>query len=233
MRFRYMTAASGVHTLSRISAHTTVAPTGCRVGQSYDPQTGRLTAAIAGSNNAIESFGYTYDAFGNLLTRSDSNESLTETLTYDNLNRLTSATVSQNVAPVKTFAYDPVGNLLTKSDVGTYTYPPPGSPQPHAVTSIAGSAFNTTFTYDPNGNETSGLGRSITYASFNKPSAITQGSTTLFFNHDVDHQRYNVVGTTASEWSAATSLHSRETTRPSPLISITNKNAPSRAPFSA
>jgi hypothetical protein len=34
MRFRYMTAASGVHTLSRISAHTTVAPTGCRAGQS-------------------------------------------------------------------------------------------------------------------------------------------------------------------------------------------------------
>jgi hypothetical protein len=29
-----MTAASGVHTLSKISAHTTVAPTGCRVGQS-------------------------------------------------------------------------------------------------------------------------------------------------------------------------------------------------------
>jgi hypothetical protein len=28
VRFRYMTAASGVHTLSRISAHTTVAPTG-------------------------------------------------------------------------------------------------------------------------------------------------------------------------------------------------------------
>jgi RHS repeat-associated protein len=166
---------------------------GVVTGKSFDPQTGRLTATIAGSNNAVASFGYTYDALGNLLSRFDSNESLTETLTYDNLNRLTSATVSQNVAPVKTFTYDPVGNLLTKSDVGTYTYPTPGSPQPHAVTSIAGSAINTTFTYDPNGNETSGLGRSMTYASYNKPSAITQGSTTLFFNDDVDHQRYKQI----------------------------------------
>jgi YD repeat-containing protein len=166
---------------------------GVVTSKSFNPRTGRLTAAIAGSNIAVESFGYTYDALGNLLTRSDSNENLTETLTYDNLNRLTSATVSQNVAPVKTFTYDPVGNLLTKSDVGTYTYPPPGSPQPHAVTSIAGSSINTTFTYDPNGNQTSGLGRTISYASYNKPSAITQGSTTLFFNHDVDHQRYKQI----------------------------------------
>jgi RHS repeat-associated protein len=174
--------------------HLTQATAGNGVvtSQSYDPQTGRLTATIAGSNNAVESFGYTYDVLGNLLTRADTNESLTETLTYDNLNRLTSATVSQNVAPVKTFAYDPIGNLLTKSDVGTYTYPPPGSPQPHAVTSIAGSA-NTTFTYDPNGNETSGLGRTITYASYNEPSAITQGSSTLSFNDDVDHQRYKQI----------------------------------------
>jgi RHS Repeat len=60
---------------------------------------------------------------GNVLTRADANENLTETFTYDNLNRVTSATVSQSVAPVKTFAYDAIGNLLSKSDVGNYTYP--------------------------------------------------------------------------------------------------------------
>lgn len=51
------------------------------------------------------------------------NENLTETFTYDNLNRVTSATVSQNIAPVKNVVYDAIGNLLSKSDVGTYTYP--------------------------------------------------------------------------------------------------------------
>jgi len=103
---------------------------------------------------------------------------------------MTSATVSQNIAPVKTFAYDAIGNLLSKSDVGAYTYPLAGSALPHAVTSISGGNINTTFSYDPNGNQISGLGRSVSYTSFNKPSSITQGSKTLFFYHNVDHQRF-------------------------------------------
>jgi RHS repeat-associated protein len=57
------------------------------------------------------------------------------------------------------------------------------------VSSIAGT-INSTFTYDPNGNQTAGLGRSISYTSYNKPSSINQGSATLFFSHDIDHQRF-------------------------------------------
>jgi len=90
---------------------------------------------------------------------------------------------------MKTFTYDPIGNLLSKSDVGTYTYPLAGSALPHAVSVINGT-INSTFTYDPNGNQTAGLGRSISYTSYNKPSSITQGSATLFFSHDIDHQRF-------------------------------------------
>jgi RHS repeat-associated protein len=163
---------------------------GVVTSQSFDPQTGRLNAILAGAGNIVENFSYTYDVLGNVLTRADANENLTETFTYDNLNRVTSATVSQNIAPVKTFAYDAIGNLLSKSDVGNYTYPLAGSALPHAVTSISGGNINTTFTYDANGNQTSGLGRSISYTSFNKPSSITQGSGTLFFSHDIDHQRF-------------------------------------------
>jgi RHS repeat-associated protein len=136
---------------------------------------------------------HTYDVLGNVLTRADANENnLTETFTYDVLNRVTSATVSQNIAPVKSFAYDVIGNLLSKSDVGAYTYPASGANavRPHAVTSISGSTINTTFSYDPNGNQTAGLGRTISYTSFNKPSAITNGSSTLNFSHDIDHQRF-------------------------------------------
>jgi RHS repeat-associated protein len=61
------------------------------------------------------------------------------------------------------------------------------------VTSITAGNINTTFTYDPNGNQTAGLGRSISYTSYNKPSSITQGSGTLFFSHDIDHQRFKQV----------------------------------------
>ena len=32
--------------------------------------------------------------------------------------------------------------------------------------------------------------RSISYTSYNKPSSITQGSATLLFSHDIDHQRF-------------------------------------------
>jgi RHS repeat-associated protein len=71
----------------------------------------------------------------------------------------------------------------------TYTYPLAGSMLPHAVSVVAGT-INSTFTYDPNGNQTAGLGRSISYTSYNKPSSITQGSATLFFADDVDHQRF-------------------------------------------
>jgi RHS repeat-associated protein len=97
--------------------------------------------------------------------------------------------VTANIAPPKSFTYDPIGNLLSKSDVGTYTYPLAGAALPHAVSSINGT-INSTFTYDPNGNQTAGVGRSISYTSYNKPSSITQGSSTLFFSHDIDHQRF-------------------------------------------
>jgi hypothetical protein len=157
--------------------------------QSFDALIDRLTAILAGSGNVVENFSYTYDVLGNMLTRADANKSLTETLTYDNLNRLTKATVSASIAPVKTFTYDPIGNLLSKTDVGTYTYPLAGSMLPHAVSVVAGT-INSTFTYDLNGNQIAGLGRGITYTSYNKPSSITQGSATLFFSDDVDHQRF-------------------------------------------
>ncbi len=161
--------------------------------QGFDPETGRLTTIYAGIGSGnVANFSYNYDVLGNVLTREDTNENLTETFQYDALNRLTQAQVSQNIAPLKTFAYDPIGNLLSKSDVGNYTYPASGaeSVRPHAVTSISGGAINTTFTYDANGNQTAGLGRSISYTSFNKPSSITQGSGTLFFSYDADHQRF-------------------------------------------
>ncbi len=59
--------------------------------------------------------------------------------------------------------------------------------------SISGGTVSTSFTYDPNGNQTSGLGRSISYTSYNKPASITQGSSTLFFSDDTDHQRFKQV----------------------------------------
>jgi hypothetical protein len=44
----------------------------------------------------------------------------------------------------------------------------------------------------------SGVRLSISYTSYNKPSSITQGSGTLFFPHEVGHQRFKQVSWRAS-----------------------------------
>jgi RHS repeat-associated protein len=163
--------------------------------RSFSATTGRLLATDAGNGNLVQNLSYTYDSIGNLLTRVDSNTNLSESATYDNLNRLISATISSNVAPVKNFNYDAIGNLITKSDVGSYTYPASGtgSSLPHAVTGVNGLTISTTFTYDPNGNQISGLGRTTVWTSYNKPSRITQGSSTISFLDGPNHQRFKQV----------------------------------------
>jgi hypothetical protein len=36
---------------------------------------------------------------------------------------------------------------------------------------------------------TSGAGRTVVYASFNKPSSISRGTSVLLFTHDAEHNR--------------------------------------------
>ena len=123
--------------------------------RSFSTTTGRLNSIATGSNNAVQNLSYTYDLLGNPLSRSDANTSMSESFTYDGLNRLTSATVNLTPAPlVKTFSYSAIGNMLSKSDVGTYAYPAAGSPLPHAVMNVSGGSISSTFTYDANGNQT-------------------------------------------------------------------------------
>ncbi len=74
----------------------------------------------------------------------------------------------------RTYTYDAIGNITSKSDVGTYTYPAPGTALPHAVTSAGGSSY----TYDGNGNLLSGGGRTITWDGENRPIAINGTSFT-------------------------------------------------------
>ncbi|MGJ4945586.1 RHS repeat-associated core domain-containing protein [Bradyrhizobium sp. HKCCYLS1011] len=160
----------------------------------FDPLTGRLTSVATGVNNAVQNLGFGYDRLGNLTSRSDANTSVSESFVYDPLSRLTSSTTNLNPTPlVKTFAYSATGNILSKSDVGTYTYPAAGQPLPHAVMSVSGGTISATFTYDANGNQISGLGRSIVYTSYNKPANITQGTRTISFVDDTEHQRFKQV----------------------------------------
>ncbi|MGC2780213.1 MAG: RHS repeat-associated core domain-containing protein [Bradyrhizobium sp.] len=160
----------------------------------FDPLTGRLASVATGVGSAVQNLSFGYDRLGNLTSRSDANTNVSESFNYDELNRLMTSTTSLNPTPlVKTYAYSAIGNILSKSDVGTYSYPAAGTPLPHAVMSVAGGSINATFTYDANGNQTAGLGRSIVYTSYNKPASITQGTRTISFVDDTEHQRFKQV----------------------------------------
>ncbi len=141
------------------------------------------------TNAQVQNELYDFDALGNLEYRHDLTYDFREDFDYDTLNRLTKSEVSGVGASLYAavglttidMSYDALGNITNKSDVtGTntgihYAYGA-NNAGPHAVTSIGGTK-NTTFSYDNNGNQLSGNGRSIIdYTSFNKPSHIVKGA---------------------------------------------------------
>lgn len=165
---------------------------GVVTAQTFDANTGRMTAvqAAVGGGTAVASFAYAYDVLGDLSSRQDANESLSESFTYDLLDRVLTAAISGGAS--KSYAYDAVGNITFKSDVGTYHYPAAGAAHPHAVQTVtdgSGNQVMPAFAYDADGNQTTGGGRTIAYTSFNKPSSITLGTKTISFAHDPEHAR--------------------------------------------
>jgi RHS repeat-associated protein len=162
----------------------------------FDPLTGRLTSVAAGSGNSVANLGFAYDALGNLASRSDSHTFGSESFTCDALNRLLTAQVSGQA--VHSASYNAVGNILSKTRLdnnallNTYAYNAPGGARPHAVASVAGlvnGVLNPVYTYDLNGNLTSGAGRTVTWIAFNMVATIVQGATTMSYAYDSEHAR--------------------------------------------
>jgi len=144
----------------------------------FNPATGTVDAIITGGGNLVQNLTYTYDAIGNLTSRSDSLTGLYESFGYDALNRLTSVT---GPAP-KTYQYDAIGNITFKTGLGYYAY---NANRPHAVSGVAGF----TLSYDANGNFVSGAGNGVVWTSFNKPASITTPRGSASFTYDADHNR--------------------------------------------
>lgn len=165
---------------------------GLNVTRSYSTFTGRLgNGSLATSNNAaVVTEGYLYDALGNVSQRSvfwDNGAQFTESFTYDDLNRLRTSTLGSSSS---TFTYDAIGNIVSKTGVGTgnYAYKPSGagSVRPHAVDNIPGIG---SFTYDDDGNLTSGAGRTATWTSFDMPLTIVKETQSSTFKYGSEHQR--------------------------------------------
>jgi RHS repeat-associated protein len=163
----------------------------------YDELERMRSNIVAGSGGTLQNFSYTYDTIGNLTQRVDAVQGITESFVYDTLNRLLQA--SGSGLSTRSLSYNALGNVTYKSDAGTYTYPVPGDYRPHAVASIAGTVngvANPTFSYDANGNLTSGLNRTLTYTSFNMPATVTapnnmlpNTNVTYQYTYNAEHER--------------------------------------------
>ena len=153
------------------------------VEQRYNNQTGRIDKILAGAGNGLLNLSYQHDTIGNLTNRTDGNLNVVENFLYDNLNRLTFTQGSG--IPTIEYRYNGIGNITYRSDVGSYSY---ANSRPHAIAAVAGTV-NASFSYDANGNQISGNGRTITVASYNLPTNIQKGSWADNFLYGPEHQR--------------------------------------------
>ena len=149
----------------------------------------------------IQDASYTYDNNGNVLTISDASGTDTAKITtyvYDDLNRLTSATVTgaaNGDNTTKTYSYDAIGNISSSTDKGTYSYAGTNYANPHAATSIGG----VTYTYDNNGNVTSDSIWTNTWDYNNQTSQSQKTGLTVTYAYDPAGTRVKLAnGTTTT-----------------------------------
>ena len=106
---------------------------GSIASQVYAAASSRITDQhTTNGSTDIQHFGYSYDDAGNTTSRSDVRLGLSESFTFDDLDRLTGGHVNSQTAA--TYGFDVVGNITEKSDGGNpYLYT---SPALHAVSQI-------------------------------------------------------------------------------------------------
>lgn len=154
----------------------------------YHPENGLLSQIISKDEqgNETQNLTFAFDRIGNLIRRTDyvinngaSQEPVTESFEYDDLNRLLSVNSDANrmddlMVETASHSYDETGNLLTNSGL-TLTYNHPT--KPHAVSNVTGNGLNKDYQYDANGNveqitESSEVS-TFEYTSFDKVNKIT------------------------------------------------------------
>jgi RHS repeat-associated protein len=158
----------------------------------YDALTGELSerrSGTGGSENNVQQLAYDWDTAGNLVSRQDLRQGLTETFSYDALDRLTGA--SGPGGSSLTLAFDAIGNLSSRSDVGSYTY---HATRRHAVI----AAGSNSYAYDANGNLTTRNGASVSWTSYNLPATLNAGGYSAQFSYAPDRARWRQVSSYAT-----------------------------------
>ena len=185
----------------------------------YDANTRFLTRSIVDAElpQAMQAdVNYTFDPSGNVTSVADDapGQADTQCFRYDYLARLTEAWTPANgctadptvgalggVAPYwQSFTYDKTGNRLTRTDhaaagdtVQTSTYPQPGQPHAHQVSSVStkGPGVDRTdeFGHDANGNVTKRGGQTLDWDAEGNLAKVTEGGRSTEFVYAADGSR--------------------------------------------
>lgn len=136
---------------------------------------------MAGGN--LQHFTYQFDPLkGNLTTRQDVIHDYTETFSYDALNRLTGI-------GSRAITYANNGNITSVGDVGYINHGNASKPyQDTGYLPVADSLV-------------SAASQTVTYASFNRPVQITEGTASLAFTYGADGQRVKMSSTTSTGYT--------------------------------
>jgi RHS repeat-associated protein len=166
----------------------------------FDQTNGRLSYLQTGPSggSATQNLVYQWDRLGNLSSRQDVNQSLTESFTYDTVNRLVDSRL--NGALTQTMSYNAIGNITSKvTPAGTLTYGYPASGassvRPHAVSTVG----STSYAYDANGNMTSRNGGTVVWTGYNYPQNINDiGGNYSTVYYAPDRSKYRQVAKTGA-----------------------------------
>ena len=132
-----------------------------------------------GSDTVLALLQFSYDGEGNLSSRADALQAVTETFGYDALNRLkvsSTQSADPSLNPDDSFTYDTLGNLTGSTRRGTYTFEANKPTQVVAVTSGALGAGKRSYGYDYLGNQVSRPEGKVVYNDFNLPAKFTDAS---------------------------------------------------------
>jgi RHS repeat-associated protein len=162
----------------------------------YD-QDYRLQNVTASGNATLENLGYSFDQASNVTTITDTvNAANSQTFTYDNLNRLYTATaINPGGYGRLSWSYDGIGNRqqqIANNVITSYAYDPASS----RITGITeGSNPAVPVVTGPNGTVTSippanaSAAASFTYNSAGRLASVTSGTTTATSAYDDWGQR--------------------------------------------
>lgn len=166
------------------ATNTLMQPTQCTTGNdyvtnySYDPNSNRLTSIHTIHNGlTIQDYEYQYDQYSNMTSRNDFKASLSESFTYDNLNRLTGVTDNNGSGH---FIYDELGRMTEKANPKgmVFTNADYSGARPHAIKSAQ----------SPQGVFPQQR-MDLVFNTFDKVSSIVEGTKQVSFEYGHDHQR--------------------------------------------